>query len=201
MEVKLRLLVESRIRGNVYVRFGGECLETCFSNRVRRRVLSLHHPILFPVVTIIVMELFISKMRKLKGLRKMLAIDEAWIAIAKSGMAEFIKYLYKTVRKFNGIAALITQEVDDLISSPIIRETVINLSDTKLLLDMRKFAGKFDRLQQVMGMPDKAKTLLLSLNRANEPGRNYREVMIDQGGQSIKVYRNELCIEEYLVRP
>lgn len=157
-----------------------------------------NHPILFPVVTIIVMELFISKMRKLKGLRKMLAIDEAWIAIAKSGMAEFIKYLYKTVRKFNGIAALITQEVDDLISSPIIRETVINLSDTKLLLDMRKFAGKFDRLQQVMGMPDKAKTLLLSLNRANEPGRNYREVMIDQGGQSIKVYRNELCLEEYL---
>lgn len=198
MEVKLRLLVESRIRGNVYVRFGGEHLETCHSNMVRRRALSLHHPILFPVVTIIIMELFISKMRKLKGQRKILAIDEAWIAIAKSGMAEFIKYLYKTVRKFNGIAALITQEVEDLISSPIIKETVINLSDTKLLLDMRKFMNKFDKLQEVMGMSDKAKTLQLSVNKANEPGRNYRELLIDQGGQVMKIYRYEPSMEEYL---
>ncbi|SFA58489.1 Bacteroides conjugation system ATPase, TraG family [Pedobacter suwonensis] len=157
-----------------------------------------NHPILFPVVTIIIMELFISKMRKLKGQRKILAIDEAWIAIAKSGMAEFIKYLYKTVRKFNGIAALITQEVDDLISSLIIKETVINLSDTKILLDMRKFMNKFDKLQEALGMSDKGKTLLLSVNKANEEGRNYRELLIDQGGQVMKVHRFEPSIEEYL---
>lgn len=157
------------------------------------------HEILFPVVTIIIMEMFISKMRKLKGKRKILAIDEAWIAIAKSGMANFIKYLYKTVRKFNGIAALITQEVDDLISSPIIKETVINLSDTKLLLDMRKFMNKFDKLQEALGLSDKAKTLLLSLNKANEPGHPYREIFVDQGGQQMNVYRNELCLEEYLI--
>ncbi len=156
------------------------------------------HPILFPVTTIIIMQMFIEKMRKLKGIRKILAIDEAWVAIAKSGMAGFIKFLYKTIRKFNGIAALITQEVDDLISSPIIKETVINLSDTKLLLDMRKFMNKFDALQQVLGLSGKAKTLQLSVNRANEPGRSYREVFIDQGGQVMKVYRNELSVEEYL---
>lgn len=156
------------------------------------------HEILFPVVTIIIMEMFISKMRKLKGQRKILAIDEAWVAIAKSGMAHFIRYLYKTIRKFNGIAALITQEVEDLISSPVIKETVINLSDTKILLDMRKFINKFDQIQQVLGLSDKAKTLLLSLNRANEPGKNYREIFIDQGGQSMQVYRNELCLNEYL---
>jgi conjugation system TraG family ATPase len=156
------------------------------------------HEVLFPVVTIIIMEMFISKMRKLKGLRKILAIDEAWVAIAKSGMAEFIKYLYKTVRKFNGIAALITQEVEDLISSPILKETVINLSDTKVLLDMRKFMNKFDQLQQVLGLSDKAKTMLLSLNKANQKGAPYRELFIDQGGQRMGVYRNELCLEEYL---
>ncbi|KRT15943.1 conjugal transfer protein TraG [Pedobacter ginsenosidimutans] len=156
------------------------------------------HEILFPVVTIIIMEMFVSKMRKLKGLRKILAIDEAWVAIAKSGMAHFIRYLYKTVRKFNGIAALITQEVDDLISSPIIKETVINLSDTKLLLDMRKFMNKFDKLQEVLGLSDKAKTLLLSLNKDNAKGENYRELMLDQGGQHMQVYRNQLCLEEYL---
>jgi len=157
------------------------------------------HEILFPVVTIIIMELFISKMRKLKGQRKIIAIDEAWIAIAKSGMAGFVKYLYKTVRKFNGIAALITQEVDDLLSSPIIKETVINLSDTKLLLDMRKFMNKFDKLQEVLGLSDKAKTMLLSLNKANQQGSNYREVFLDQGGSRMNVYRNELSLEEYLV--
>jgi len=157
------------------------------------------HEILFPVVTIIIMEMFISKMRKLKGKRKILVIDEAWIAIAKTGMAGFIKYLYKTVRKFNGIAALITQEVDDLISSPIIKETVINLSDTKLFLDMRKFMNKFDKLQEVLGLSDKAKMMLLSLNKANEVGRQYMEIFVDQGGQQMNVYRNELCLEEYLV--
>lgn len=157
------------------------------------------HEILFPVTTIIIMEMFISKMRKLKGQRKILAIDEAWVAIAKAGMSGFIKYLYKTVRKFNGIAALITQEVDDLISSPIIRESVINLSDTKILLDMRKFMNKFDKIQEVLGVSDKAKTLLLSLNKANEEGRQYREVFIDQGGQRMNVYRNEISLEEYLI--
>jgi len=156
------------------------------------------HPILFPVVTIIIMELFISKMRKLQGQRKILAIDEAWVAIAKAGMSAFIKYLYKTVRKFNGIAALVTQEVDDLISSPILKETVINNADTKLLLDMRKFMNKFEALQAVLGLSDKAKALQLSVNRANEPGRNYREVFIDQGGQLMRVLRNELKLDEYL---
>ena len=156
------------------------------------------HPILFPVVTLIIMELFISKMRKLAGIRKIIAIDEAWVAIAKSGMASFIKYLYKTVRKFNGIAALITQEIDDLISSPIIKETVINNADTKILMDMRKFMNKFDKLQETLGLSDKGKTLLLSVNKANEYGRNYREVFIDQGGQVMKVYRNELSVPEYL---
>ncbi len=156
------------------------------------------HPILFAVVTLIIMELFISKMRKLQGIRKIIAIDEAWVAIAKSGMAGFIKYLYKTVRKFNGIAALVTQEIDDLISSPILKETVINNADTKILMDMRKFMNKFDKLQEVLGLSAKGKTLLLSVNKANEPDRNYREVFIDQGGQVLNVYRNELSVEEYL---
>lgn len=155
-----------------------------------------NHEILFPVVTIIIMQMFIAKMRKLEG-RKILAIDEAWIPIARAGMAGFIKYLYKTIRKFNGIPALITQEVDDLISSPIIKETVVNLSDTKIFLDMRKFINKFDQLQETLGLSEKARTLLLSLNLANDPDMTYRELLIDQGGQSVKVYRNILSPQEY----
>lgn len=156
-----------------------------------------NHPILFPVVTLVIMEMFINKMRKLPDAPKIMAIDEAWIAIAKSGMADFIKYLYKTVRKFNGIAALVTQEIDDLLSSPIIKQTVINLSDIKVLTDMRKFMNRFDELQAVLGLSEKGKTILLSVNRANDPTKKYREVFIDLGGQLIKVYRNELSAQEY----
>ena len=137
------------------------------------------------------MELFISKMRKLKGVRKVLTIDEAWKAIAKSGMAEFLKYAFKTIRKFNGIPIVITQELDDLINSPIIKDAIINNADIKILMDMRKFQGKIEKLQDVLGMNEKGKTILLSVNK------DMREIFIDIGGQVMKVFKNELCPEEY----
>lgn len=149
------------------------------------------HPILFPVITLILMEMFISKMRKLQGKRKVLVIDEAWKAIAKAGMAEFIKYAFKTIRKFNGVPIVITQELDDLISSPIIKDAIINNADIKILMDMRKFVNKFDKLQEVLGMSDKGKSILLSVNKDN------REIFVDIGGQVMKVYKNELCPQEY----
>ena len=150
------------------------------------------HPIIFPVTALTIVELAISKMRKLKGIRKVLTIDEAWKAIAKSGMAEFLKYAFKTIRKFNGVPIVITQELDDLISSPIIKDAIINNADIKILMDMRKFVNKFDKLQDVLGMSEKGKTILLSVNKDN------REIFIDIGGQVMKVYKNELCPEEYL---
>jgi conjugation system TraG family ATPase len=155
------------------------------------------HPILFPVVTLIIMELFISKMRKLKGIRKVITIEEAWKAIAKAGMAEFLKYLYKTVRKFFGEAIVVSQEVDDIVSSPIIKDAILNNADCKILLDLRKFQNKFDALQATLGMSDKGKMMVLSLNRANDPARKYREVFIDLGGMSQKVYGFEPSPEEY----
>ena len=91
--------------------------------------------VLFPIVTIIIMETFINKMRKLKGIRKMILLEEAWKAISKEGMAEYLKYLFKTVRKFFGEAVVVTQEVEDIISSPIVKGTIINNSDCKILLD------------------------------------------------------------------
>ena len=155
------------------------------------------HPILFPVITLIIMEMFISKMRKLKGVRKVICIEEAWKAIAKSGMAEFLKYLYKTVRKYFGEAITVTQEIDDLISSPIIKEAIINNADCKILLDMKKFQNKFDAMQAVMGMTDKGRQQVLSINKANDPNRKYRELYIELGNQLMKVYRYEPSVEEY----
>lgn len=155
------------------------------------------HPTLFQVTTLVIAEMFISKMRKLKGIRKVIVIEEAWKAISRAGMAEFIKYLYKTVRKHMGEAITVSQEIDDLISSPVIKEAIINNSDCKILLDLKKFANKFDDIQATLGMTDKGKDLVLSLNRANEPGKRYREVYIELGNTIMKVYRYEPSIEEY----
>jgi conjugation system TraG family ATPase len=156
------------------------------------------HPILFPVVTIIIMEVFISKMRKLKGIRKMILIEEAWKAIAKEGMSEYIKYLFKTVRKFFGEAIVVTQEVEDIISSPIVKQAIINNSDCKILLDQSKYQNKFDQIQELLGLTEKEKALVLSVNKANEPDKKYKEVFISLGGMLSKVYRTEVSLEEYL---
>lgn len=156
------------------------------------------HPILFPVVTIIIMEVFINKMRKLKGIRKMILIEEAWKAIAKEGMADYIKYLFKTVRKFFGEAIVVTQEVEDIISSPVVKQAIINNSDCKILLDQSKYQNKFDQIQELLGLTDKEKALVLSVNKANDPAGKYKEVFISLGGMLSKVYRTEVSLEEYL---
>jgi conjugation system TraG family ATPase len=156
------------------------------------------NPILFPVVTIIIMELFVAKMRKLKGVRKMILIEEAWKAIAREGMAEYIQYLFKTVRKFYGEAVVVTQEVDDIISSPVVKQAIINNSDCKILLDQSKYQNKFDAIQELLGLSDKEKTQVLSLNRANDPSLQYKEVFISLGGRLSKVYRTEVSPEEYM---
>lgn len=156
------------------------------------------HPILFPAVTLIIMEVFISKMRKLKGIRKMILIEECWKAIAKEGMAEYIKYLFKTVRKFFGEAVVVTQEVEDIISSPIVKQAIINNSDCKILLDQSKYQNKFDSIQELLGLTEKEKAQILSMNKSNDPKRKYKEVFISLGGQYSKVYRTEVSLEEYL---
>ncbi len=155
------------------------------------------HKILFPIVTIIIMETFINKMRRLKGVRKMILIEEAWKAIAKEGMAEYIKYLFKTVRKFFGEAIVVTQEVDDIIASPIVKESIINNSDCKILLDQRKYMNKFDSIQALLGLTDKEKSQVLSINMANHPSRRYKEVWIGLGGVQSAVYATEVSLEEY----
>ena len=156
------------------------------------------HPILFPVTTIIIMEMFINKLRRLKGVRKMIIIEEAWKALAKEGMAEYVRYLYKTVRKFYGEAITVTQEVDDIISSPVVKESIINNSDCKILLDQRKYVNKFSKIQELLGLTDKEKAQLLSINMANSASRHYKEVWFGLGGVQSTVYATEVSAQEYL---
>ena len=153
---------------------------------------------LFPVVTIIIMEAFINKMRRLKGVRKQLIVEEAWKALSSANMAEYLRYMYKTVRKYFGEAIVVTQEVDDIISSPVVKESIINNSDCKILLDQRKYMNKFDQIQALLGLTEKEKSQILSINMANHPSRLYKEVWIGLGGTQSAVYATEVSGEEYL---
>ena len=153
---------------------------------------------LFPVVTIIIMEAFINKMRRLKGVRKQLIVEEAWKALSSANMAEYLRYMYKTVRKYFGEAIVVTQEVDDIISSPVVKESIINNSDCKILLDQRKYMNKFDQIQALLGLTEKEKAQILSINMANNPSRLYKEVWIGLGGTQSAVYATEVSAAEYL---
>ena len=153
---------------------------------------------LFPVVTIIIMEAFINKMRRLKGVRKLLIVEEAWKALSSANMAEYLRYMYKTVRKYFGEAIVVTQEVDDIISSPIVKESIINNSDCKILLDQRKYMNKFGQIQSLLGLTEKEKAQILSINLSNDPSRLYKEVWIGLGGTQSAVYATEVSMCEYL---
>lgn len=142
-------------------------------------------PVLFPIVVLIIMDVFLQKMRIKKG-RKALIIEEAWKAIASPTMAEYIKYLYKTVRKFHGIAGVVTQELNDVIDSPIVKEAIINNSDIKILLDQAKFKDRYDDIASILGLTEVQKQQIFTINALpNKEGRNYfKEVWICRGQTS-----------------
>ena len=142
-------------------------------------------PLLFPLVTLIIMDVFIQKMR-IKKNRKVLVIEEAWKAIASPMMAEYIKYLYKTARKFWASVGVVTQEIQDIVGSPIVKEAIINNSDVIMLLDQSKFKERFDEIKAILGLTDVDCRKIFTINRLeNKEGRSFfREVFIRRGQNS-----------------
>lgn len=142
-------------------------------------------PLLFPLVTLIIMDVFLQKMR-IKKNRKVLVIEEAWKAIASPLMAEYIKFMYKTARKFWASVGVVTQEIQDIIGSPIVKEAIINNSDVVMLLDQSKFRERFDEIKAILGLTDVDCKKIFTVNRLeNKEGRSFfREVFIRRGTTS-----------------
>ena len=155
-------------------------------------------PLLFPLVTLIIMDVFLQKMR-IKKNRKMLIIEEAWKAIASPMMAEYIKYLYKTARKFWASVGVVTQEIQDIIGSEIVKEAIINNSDVVMLLDQSKFKERFNTIKAILGLTDVDCKKIFTINRLeNKEGRSFfREVFIRRG-QTSNVYGVEEPHECYM---
>ena len=142
-------------------------------------------PLLFPLVTLIIMDVFWQKMR-IKKNRKVLVIEEAWKAIASPLMAEYIKFMYKTARKFWASVGVVTQEIQDIIGSEIVKEAIINNSDVVMLLDQSKFKERFDTIKTILGLTDVDCKKIFTINRLeNKEGRSFfREVFIRRGTTS-----------------
>lgn len=154
--------------------------------------------VLFPVVTLVIMEAFINKMRRRRDQLKLLVLEEAWKAIAKEGMAEYVKYMYKTVRKYHGEVTVVSQEMDDIISSEIVKDSIIANSGCKILLSQESNMNKFDRIREILGLTEKNKDQVLSINKRFYPGRNkYKEVWIGWGNTYSSVYATEVSPEEF----
>lgn len=157
------------------------------------------NPKLFPIVTLIIMDTFIQKMRLRSDRRKALIIEEAWKAIASKLMGGYILYLYKTVRKFWGEAVVVTQELDDIIGNAVVKDSIINNSDTFILLDQTKFKDNFDRIAALLSLNKVEQKKIFTINNLkNKEGRGrFKEFYLKRGSRG-EVYGNEVSMEQYL---
>lgn len=157
------------------------------------------NPKLFPIVTLIIMDTFIQKMRLRSDRRKALIIEEAWKAIASKLMGGYILYLYKTVRKFWGEAVVVTQELDDIIGNAVVKDSIINNSDTFILLDQTKFKDNFGRIAALLSLNKVEQNKIFTINNLNnKTGRGrFKEFYLKRGSRG-EVYGNEVSMEQYL---
>jgi conjugation system TraG family ATPase len=155
--------------------------------------------ILFPIVTVIIMDVFIQKMRLRKSQRKALVLEEAWKALASPIMANFLLYLNKTVRKFWGEIIEVTQELGDIIGNPIVKDSIISNSDTVILLDQSKFKDNYTEIAALLSINETECRKIFSINQLdNTEGRGrFKEVYIRRGSTG-EVYGVEVAMEQYL---
>ena len=157
------------------------------------------HKVLFPIVTLIIMDVFLQKMRLRHGQRKALILEEAWKAIASELMASYLVYMYKTVRKFYGEAIVVTQEIEDIISSPTVKNSIIANSDTICLLDQGKFRDDYGKVAALLSLNDQEQKKIFTINQLdNKRGRGrFKEVYIKRGSSG-EVYGVEVSLRQYM---
>lgn len=162
----------------------------------------------YSLCVLAIMHAFDWKMRTSSG-RKVLAVDEAWKAIMNETMAPYLKGLWKTSRKFSTAAIVITQELEDITSSDVIKDAILANSDTRILLDQSRNRNilldesvskdEDSDVRKLLSLTPEDINLLLSLNRNNNPAYRYREVFIKYANGTSGVYATEVSPEEAIV--
>ena len=183
-----RLLNESTSASNFSERFIVYEIDSIKENKV-----------LFPIVTLVIMDLVLQKMRHRTGQRKALILEEAWKAIASPLMANYILYLYKTMRKFWGEPIVVTQELGDILGNAVIKDSILASSDTICLLDQSKFRGNYEQVAKLLALNEVEQRKIFTINGLdNKAGRGkFKEVYIKRGNIG-EVYGVEVSLFQYL---
>lgn len=152
-------------------------------------------PVIYPITTLVIMDAFMEKMTSNSDF-KVMCIEEAWKAIMGTQMATYMLELWKTARKHRTSAMVVTQELKDITSSPIIKDSIVENSGVKILLDQTKYVNRFDVLASELSLSEDDKAMVLSLNRLKIPGASGREVFFNLGNKKSFVMRLEVSPEE-----
>ena len=123
---------------------------------------------------------------------KVMALDEAWKAISNETMAPYLRQLWKTARKFNTSAMVITQELDDILASDIIKETILQNSDIKILMSQDSNVNAFEKISGPLGLSPMDVNLVLSM--AGKESKS-KDVFIKWANNKSGVYTVEACPE------
>lgn len=142
----------------------------------------------FPIVSLIVLNMTSEKIKKLRGIKKRLIIDEALDFLLDENMGTFIAYLYRTYRKKEGGIMLAAQNVDFIDNiPPLIRQSIIGNCDIKVILDHRDYRSSYASLQRTLSLTEDDLNLLDSIQTSDD----WRQFFIKIGGDS-HIFGNEV---------
>ena len=151
----------------------------------------------YPQCVMGIMMAFNTMMRTQPGW-KALVIEEAWQAIANEQMSGFLKELWKTSRKHSTSAIMVTQELTDIMSSEIIKDTVLQNSATKILLSQEANMASIEQVGMLFGLTEHEKAMLMSVGNGMDARYRYKEVFVSIGGRFRGVFGTELSRQEGL---
>lgn len=135
-------------------------------------------PILYPVVSLIIIELVLDKMRLNPKTRKQMVIDEAWSMLSGS-MGSFIEGLFRTLRKYNAGVSIISQGIVEIKNSPV-GEAIKANAATLILLDHNSQPALIPDVQKFFGLTDHEIELFKSIRKTD----TWRELFIKRGNVS-----------------
>lgn len=141
--------------------------------------------LLYQICILCILNAFEGKMRSVHG-NKMMVLEEAWKVLSKNETAIYMQGLWKTARKFHTQAMMVTQQLSDIVSSEIVKDSILQNSDVQIILDQSQNIENIDETKRLMGLSEKDVTLLLSLGKG-VVGK-HREIFIKWSSKKVGIY-------------
>lgn len=156
---------------------------------------------LYPIVTMLIIDLVFSHIAKYPHILKHIILDEAW-SFFTGDMSGFIGYMYRTIRKQNGTVTIITQSAQDIIDSDLANALIQN-TQVFIILDHK---GKTTEPLKRLGIDPLNVKKIESIRKNWQFDNGYgekvnggREIYIQREDKSFNIYAMEVPIEQYVL--